>query len=273
MIGIYFSVNANTIITPNVIATIVKYKFFLLLILSLGFILDIRRSPGLRVSRPCLGGEVPGADHTDIPLVAEHPIEEVPKAKSRPRSARAQAIERRGPSGSGHARRGRRRLRLRCLPDNPVGAAAHVHGRFSARDLTVPDRPSGRLKLNLGCGSPLVETVVPFPKVILRPGDVPVSHEAARLPGTGKRTRQDAGKAPASEPPAERDRLPFAGGRKGCIRAPGVPSLRLQSVSPCRTIQMSGLRSSIAFRRGAACPIGRCRDSSVSPTALNVPRE
>ena len=113
---------------------------------------------------------------------------------------------------------------IRCLPDNPVGAAAHIHGRFSARNLTIPDRPSGRLKLNLGCGSPLVDAVVPFPKVILRPGDVPVSHEAARLPGPGKRTRQDEGKAPAAEPPAEHHRLPLTGGREGCIGAPGVPS-------------------------------------------------
>jgi len=113
---------------------------------------------------------------------------------------------------------------LHCLPNNPVGAVAHLHGRFSARNLTIPDRPSGRLALNLGCGSPLVDAVVPFPEVILRPGDVPVSNEAARLPGPGKRTRQDEGKAPAAEPPAEHHRLPLADGREGCIRVPGVPS-------------------------------------------------
>ena len=109
-----------------------------------------------------------------------------------------------------------------ALTDNPVSAAAHLRGRFSARDLTVPDRPSGRLKLNLGCSSPLVETVVPFPEVILRPGDVPISRKAARLPSTGKRTRQDEGKALAAEPPAEPHRFPLAGNRKGWVRAPCV---------------------------------------------------
>lgn len=110
--------------------------------------------PGPRVSRPYLGGEVPGADHADISLVTEHP-------------------DRGGSQG---------------------------------------EKPSlGRP------GSP-----PPWP--FLRPGDIPVSHEAARLPSPGKRTRQDEGKASAAEPPAEHHRLPLAGGREGCIRAPGVPS-------------------------------------------------
>ena len=111
---------------------------------------------------------------------------------------------------------------LRCLPEYPVSAAPHLRGRFSARDLSVPDRPSGRLPLNLGCGFPLVGAVVPFPEVILRPGGLPVSREATRLPCARKRARQDEGEAPAAEPPAERHRLPLTGGREGCVRAPGV---------------------------------------------------
>jgi len=39
--GIYFSVNANTIIAAKPIATKIKYKFFRLFILSIGFIVSL----------------------------------------------------------------------------------------------------------------------------------------------------------------------------------------------------------------------------------------
>src|SRR5512140_596902 len=169
-------------------------------------------------------GEVPGADHADLSLVAEHPDrggpqgEEPPLGRHEPKPAGGEdpqevAVRKEGDVAFG----------LHRLPDYPVGAATHLRGRFPARDLAVPDRPSGRLELNLGRGSTLVVAVVPFPEVILHPGDIPVPGQAARLPGPGKRTRQDEGEAPAAEPPTERHRLPLAGDREGGIRAPGVP--------------------------------------------------
>src|SRR6266508_6311163 len=46
--------------------------------------------------------------------------------------------------------------------DHPVGARAHLVGRFAAADAAGPDGPAGRLLADLRGGTPLVRAVVPL---------------------------------------------------------------------------------------------------------------